>query len=104
MKINFSKAALTDLDGNIILNAEGEPQNADYKHLANSIYVGSSDQVGLSNLDKLEIATKINKGEEIDLTEPQQDALKAFIDKLQGTNGVHAVAWLKCFDKKVKKE
>lgn len=100
MKINFSKAVLTDLEGKPLLNAAGEPQTADYKHLANALYVGSSDQVGLSNLDKLEIAVKINKGEDVDLTEPQQDILKEFINRMQGTNGVHAAAWLKCFDKK----
>jgi hypothetical protein len=102
MKINFSKAALTDLDGNTILNAAGEPQLTDYKHLANAIFIASSDQVGLSNLDKLEIATKINKGEEIDLEEREQELLKEFINCMSGTNGVHAAAWLKLFDKSKK--
>ena len=104
MKINFSKAALTDLDGNTILNAAGEPQLADHKYLANALYVASYDQIQISALDKLELASKINKGEEIDLEEKEQEALKQFLSKMQGTNGVHAVAWLKCFDKKVKKE
>lgn len=103
MKINFSQAALTDLDGNPILNAAGEPQKTDYKHLANAIFIASSDQVGLSNLDKLEIATKINKGEEIDLEEKEQELLKEFINRMAGTNGVHAAAWLKCFENKKKK-
>lgn len=101
MKINFSNAVLTDLDGNIVLNAEGEPQHADHKHLANALYIASYEQIAISALDKLELATKINKGEEIDLEEKEQDLLKEFINKMQGTNGVHAVAWLKCFEKPV---
>ena len=104
MKLNFSKAALTDLDGNIVLNAEGEPQHADYKYLANALYVASFDQIAIPSLDKLEIAQKINKGEEIDLEEKEQGLLKDFINKMAGTNGVHTVAWLKLFEKKTKKE
>lgn len=99
MKINFSKAALTDLDGNPILNAAGEPQNADYKHLANLIYLSSFEQLNMPVLDKLELAQKINKGEEVDLESVEQDLIKDYISRLTATKANHISAWLKCFDK-----
>jgi hypothetical protein len=87
------------LDGNIYTNAEGEPLNADYKHLANLIYSSSYQELNMQVLDKLELAQKINKGEEVDLEEREQDLIKDFISSLAATKASHISSWLKCFDK-----
>lgn len=99
MKINFSKAVLTDLEGNNLLNADGEPVNADHKHLANLIYTSSFEQLSMAVLDKLELAQKINKGEDVDLESVEQDLVKEYISRLTATKANHISAWLKCFDK-----
>lgn len=102
MKINFTNAVLTDLDGEPILNDAGEQANADYKYLAKKIYESSIDEFPMPFLDKLEIAQKINKGEDIDLERPAQEAIKGFMNIMSSTRG-HAVnAWLNCFEKEEK--
>lgn len=98
MKINFSKTVLTDIDGNPVKDSEGKPVPTDYKFLANAIFGASYDQIGIANLDKLEIAQKINRGEAIDLETKEQELLKNFINRLQGANGYHATAWAKEFE------
>jgi len=102
MKINFSKAVLTDLDGNNVLNAAGEPQSPDYKYLAKKIYESSIEEFAMPFLDKLEIAQKINKGEDVDLEQPAQEALKEFMNTMSSTRGHAVKAWLNCLEKKEK--
>jgi len=104
MKINFSKAVLTKLDGTPITNQAGEPVYADVKHLATKIYESSMEAFPMAFLDKLEIAQKLNKGEEIDLDESAQGAIKHFINTIGSTTGQAINAWLKCLEKEDKKK
>lgn len=103
MKINFSQAALTDLDGNPILNAAGEPQKTDYKHLANQLFPEGAAVLEVLHLDNVEICSAINRGEEIELTQTQVERLKSFINSLFGTKGNHATAWIKLLEQEPKK-
>ena len=68
MKYNFSKIELLDIEGNKV---EGHDI---HKHLANGLYVGATD------LDLVEKAMGINKGEEIELDKVEVEKIKEFIN------------------------
>lgn len=67
MKVRFHEVPVCSLDGTPIENA------TIYKSLANAIYQFSPD------LDLVEIAMQINKGEEVELSSSQVETLKKLI-------------------------
>lgn len=68
MKINFSKIKLRDIEGREIKNSKI------HKGIANAIYMFAK------NLDLLEIAIKINKGEEVELRESDIAEIETIIN------------------------
>jgi len=68
MKYNFSTINLKDLEGKTI---EGHDI---HKHLANGLYVGATD------LDLVEKAMQINKGEEVELDKVEVQKIKEFVN------------------------
>ena len=98
MKINFSKAALTELDGTPMVNSAGEPIYADLKLLANQLALTSNEQSGIQYVDRMDMAIKINKGEELDLERPIHEALKRYIENHPNLTGFAIQALLRCFE------
>lgn len=78
MKLNFT-VALTDLDGNIVKDSEGEPLMIN-KTFANLLGSNSHTETGISYMDAVTWAMAINKGEPIDLDKSEQANLKKFIE------------------------
>ena len=67
MKYNFSEVKIKDIDGKEINNT--------HKALANAIYLLTE------NLDLVEIAQKINRGEEVDLEKAEVETIKQIINE-----------------------
>lgn len=65
MKYDFSKAVVKSLDGEVVKDA--------HKPLANAIYGLTKD------LDLVEKAVKINKGEAVELDKTEVESIKAII-------------------------
>lgn len=67
MKVNFSKIKLLDLEGKVI------PKAILHKTLAGVIYQYTK------NLDLVEVARKINKGEEVELRDSEVTEIRRII-------------------------
>ena len=68
MKYDFSKIQVTDLEGKVL------PSEVMVKPLANAIYKNTKD------LDLVDIALQINRGEPVELEKPQVAEIKRVID------------------------
>jgi hypothetical protein len=64
MKYDFKKIQLTDIDGNVLKDA------IVYKIIANLIYAKCK------NLDLIDASFKINRGEEVELTDADTNEIK----------------------------
>lgn len=94
MKINFSEAEVKDFEGNII-----KIDMLPHKRLADHAGKSGFQIPGLTFHDNMDLFSKINRGEVIDLETLQQEAMKGYIETQLPVINFLKMALLECLSK-----